>query len=117
MKCNKTRYACSFFLTSIFFNKFIYFYLFIYIYLFLAALGLCCCMRVFSSCSAQGFSLWRLLLLGSMDSRCVGFSSCGSRALERSSVVVAHGFSCSAAWEIFPDQGPNLCSLHWQADS
>ena len=33
------------------------------------------------------------------------------------SVVVAHGLSCSAACGIFPDQGPNLCPLHWQADS
>ena len=32
-----------------FFNKFIYF-----IYLFLAVLGLCCCMRAFSSCGDQG---------------------------------------------------------------
>ena len=35
-----------------FFNKFIYF-----IYLFLAALGLCCCVRAFSSCSEQGLLL------------------------------------------------------------
>ena len=50
-----------------------------------------------------GFSLWRLLLLGSTDSMCEG------------SVVVAHGLSCSAAHGIFPDQGSNLCPLHWQA--
>ena len=46
-----------------------------------------------------------------------GLSSCGSRALECSSVVVAHGLSCSVTCEIFPDQGSNLCPLHWQADS
>ena len=34
-----------------------------------------------------------------------------------SSGVVAHGLSCPAAWEILPDQGSNLCSLHWQAYS
>ena len=34
---------------SFFLNKFIYF-----IYLFLAALGLCCCARVFSSCGERG---------------------------------------------------------------
>ena len=36
------------------------------------------------------------------------------------SVVVAHGPSCSAATRIrgiLPDQGSNLCPLHWQADS
>ena len=30
---------------------------------------------------------------------------------------MAHGPSCSAACGIFPDQGLNLCPLHWQADS
>ena len=30
---------------------------------------------------------------------------------------MAHGLSCSSACEIFPDQGSNLCALHWQADS
>ena len=33
------------------------------------------------------------------------------------SVVVGHGFSCTAACGIFPDQGSNPCHLHWQADS
>ena len=33
------------------------------------------------------------------------------------SVVVAHGLCCSTACGIFPDQGSNLCPLHWQADS
>ena len=32
------------------------------------------------------------------------------------SVVVAHRLSCPAACGIFPDQGSNLCPLHWQAD-
>ena len=40
---------------------------------------------------------------------------CGSRAL--GSVLVATGVSCSLAWDIFPDQGSNLCLLHWQEDS
>ena len=30
---------------------------------------------------------------------------------------MAHGPSCSTACGIFPDQGSNLCPLHWQADS
>ena len=46
-----------------------------------------------------------------------GLSSCSSWALEQGSVVVAHGLSCAEACGIFPDQGLNLCSLHWQADS
>ena len=32
------------------------------------------------------------------------------------SVAAVHGLSCSSAG-ISPDQGPNLCLLHWQADS
>ena len=30
---------------------------------------------------------------------------------------MAHALSCSAACGILPDQGSNLCLLHWQADS
>ena len=33
------------------------------------------------------------------------------------SVVVAYGLSRSVACGIFPDQGSNLCPVHWQADS
>ena len=51
-----------------------------------------------------GFSLWWLLLLRSRDSRV-------------QVQVVVYGFSCSAAYRIFPDQGLNPCSLHWQVDS
>ena len=61
------------------------------IYLFMAVLGLRCCAQPSSSCSEQGLLFvavcglliaW-LLLLRSTGSRCVGFSSCGSQALER----------------------------------
>ena len=58
-----------------------------------------------SSSRCAGLSLSRSLLLRSTGSRRAG------------SVVVAHGLSCSAACGIFPDQGPNPCPLHWQADS
>ena len=72
-------------------------------------------------------SVWGLSLVvasgGHSSSRCAGLSlsrplllqSTGSR--RASSVVVAHGPSCSAACGIFPDQGSNPCPLHWQADS
>ena len=40
-----------------------------------------------------------------MSSRCLG------------SEVMAHGLSCSMARGIFPDQGSNPCSLHWQVGS
>ena len=39
-------------------------------------------------------------------------SSCGSRALEH-----RRNSSRSVARGIFPDQGLNLCLLHWRADS
>ena len=58
-----------------------------------------------SSSRRTGLSLSRPLLLQSTGSRRAG------------SVVVAHGPSCSVACGIFPDQGSNPCSLHWQADS
>ena len=34
-----------------------------------------------------------------------------------SSTVVAHGLSCSETCGVFPDQGSNLCLLHWQAET
>ena len=58
-----------------------------------------------SSSRCAGLSLSRPLLLRSTGSRRAG------------SVIVAHGPSCSAACGISPDQGSNLCPLHWQADS
>ena len=58
-----------------------------------------------SSSPCAGLSLSRPLPLRSTGSRRAG------------SVLVAHGLSCSVACEIFPDQGMNLCPLHWQADS
>ena len=65
--------------------------LFLFIYLVLVALGLCCCMWAFSSYKSRGllsgwvgtgFSLWRLLLLQSTGSRCLGFRSCSMQAQE-----------------------------------
>ena len=59
-----------------------------FIYLFLAALGLCCCTQAFSRCGEWGLLFvavrrlliaW-LLLLQNMGSRCMGFSSCSTRA-------------------------------------
>ena len=58
-----------------------------------------------SSSWCAGLSPSRPLSLRSTGSRCAG------------SVIVAHGPICSVAYGIFPDQGSNLCPLHWQADS
>ena len=76
-------------------------------------LGLRFCARASSSCGKRGHS----------SSRCTGLSlsrplllrSTGSR--RAGSAIVAHGPSCSTGRGIFPDQGSNPCSLHWQADS
>ena len=61
-----------------------------FIYLFLAALGLCCCVQAFSSCSERGLlfvAVHRLLFV-------VAFLCCGARALgTQASVVVAHRLS------------------------
>ena len=52
-----------------------------------------------------------------------GFSCCRANALDArwlqctGSVVATCGFSCSPAYRIFPAQGSNWCSLHWQVDS
>ena len=40
---------------------------------------------------------------------CSGFSSWGS-------VIVAQGPTCPTARGVFPEQGLNQCSLHWQVD-
>ena len=78
----------------------------------MAVLGLRFCVRAFSSCGKRGplfiavrGPLSRPLLLRSTGSRRAG------------SATVAHGPSCSVACGIFPDQGLNPCTLHWQADS
>ena len=73
--------------------KISYFYphfFFNFVYLFLAALGLCCCARAFSSCGEWAshcgdFSCCRARALGVQASVVVArrLSSCGSRALER----------------------------------
>ena len=85
------------------------FYLFIYFWLCWVFVAV---RRLFSSCGKQ------TLRRGARASHCSGFSCCGTRALGmQASVVVAHRPSSSAACGIFPDQGSNPRSLHWQADS
>ena len=71
----------------------------------------------YSSLWCAGFSLRWLLLMWSTGFRHTGsvVVACGLQST--GSVVVVHGLSCSAACAIFPDQGSNPCSLHWQAYS
>ena len=44
-------------------------------------------------------------------------SRCGPRALGAWASVMAHGFNCSVASAVFPEQVSNSCPLHWHADS
>ena len=75
---------------------------FSHLFIYLAMLGLQRCVQAGSHCSEQG-----------LLSSCGGFSSCGTRVQQ----VEAQGLSCPMACGIFPDQGLNLCLLHWQVDS
>ena len=94
----------------VFSKPFNFIYLFIYLWLCwvpvsLQGLSLVAASGGHPSSRCAGLSLSRPLLLRSTRSRRAG------------SVVVAHGPSRSAACGILPDQGPNPCPLHWQADS
>ena len=90
-----------------FFFNYLFIYLFWQCWVFVSVRGLSlvAASRGHSSSWCMGLSLSRPLLLWGTGSRRAG------------SVIVAHGPSCSAACGIFPDQGSNLCPLHWQADS
>ena len=69
------------------------------------------------------FSLQWLLLLQRVGSRAYrlqwhrGSVVAAPRLQSTGSIVVVHRLSCSAACGIFPDEGLNLCLLHWQVDS
>ena len=74
-----------------------YIYLFIYlacwVFIVVHGLSLVAASGGYSSFQCTGFSLWWLLLLQSMGSRCVGFSSCSMWVQwlwHTGSVVVAH---------------------------
>ena len=64
---------------------------------------------VFSSCDKQGLPVAVCRLRIAVASL-VALEYAGS-------VVVAYGFSCSMASEIFLDQGLKTCPLHWMEDS
>ena len=114
-----TRIAVSFFRFGKFsaiisLKTFFFLILFIYLFIYLWLRWVFVSVQGLSLVAASG---------GHSSSRCAGLSlsrplllrSTGSRHAD--SVIVAHGPSCSTACGIFPDQGSNLCPLHWQADS
>ena len=98
------KFCLLFFFKLFFFKLFIYFWL-CWVFVSVQGLSLVAASGGHPSPRCTGLSLSRPLLLQSTGSRRAG------------SVVVAHGPSCSVACGIFPDQGPNPCPLHWQADS
>ena len=79
----------------------------------MAALGLHCCTRAFSSCGQQG--LLFIVICGLLT--VVASLAAAPRPWSVGSVVVAHGLSYPEVCGIFPDEGANLCALHWQANS
>ena len=101
------------------------FLIILFIYLFGAGLGLPYCVG-FSPVAVRGGSSpvlehGLLIAVASLVAEHAlgheGFSSFRPQALSTGSVIVVLGLSCSTARGIFPDQGLNLCLLHWQADS
>ena len=87
------------------FILFIFYFWLCWVFISMRGLSLIVASGGHSSSQCMGLSLWWPLLSRSTGSRHAG------------SVVVPHGPSCSTACGIFPDQGSNLCPLHWQADS
>ena len=96
--------------------------------LILVALGLRCCARAF--CSRGDWDLvfivvHGLLIVVAFLVHCSDFSFLGGQvpghglqSLQHAgSVAGLYGFSCSTTRGIFPDQGLNLCPLHWQVGS
>ena len=79
----------------------------------MAALGLQCCKRAFSSCGERGYSL----MLGADLLRWLLLLHRAQVLGGQVSVAAARGPSCSAACGIILDQGLNQCPLHRKADS
>ena len=74
-----------------------------WVYVAAPGLSLAAARQDYSPVAVLGPLMQRLLSLQFTDS--------SAQAL----VVVAHGLILSTACGIFPDQGSNLCPLHWQA--
>ena len=85
-----------------------------FVYLFLAALGLRCCVRIFSRGGERGplfVAVWRLLIEAA--------SPVAENWLHSpwASAIAVRGLSCPMACGISLDQRSNLCPLPWQVDS
>ena len=79
-------------------------------------LGLHCLAGFSLAMASGGYSLAVMNTLLTVVALLIVGTGFWARGLSTGSIVVVPGLSCSAACGIFPDQGWNLCLLHWQAD-
>ena len=82
-----------------------------FIYLFMAVLGLRFCARAFSSCGKRG-----PLFIAVRGPLTIAASLVAEHRLQTRRLSNCGSQAQLLCW-IFPDQGSNLCPLHWQADS
>ena len=80
-------------------------------------LGLCCFCFAFLRCSEQASHCNSSLGRAGSGSTALGLQSSWLPAPDTGSVAVAHRLGCPVVCGILPDQGSNLCLLHWQADA
>ena len=92
--------------------------IFFNVYLFFGCAGsLSLLYGLFSSCGEQGLlssCVHKILIAVAFLEWSTGSRAHGPRT---DSVVVVHGPSCPAARGVFPDQGSNLCLMHWHVGS
>ena len=107
--------------SHIFKNNFIYldfFYLF-FIYFLQYCVGFCCTtvlILFIFVCTGPSLQCMGVFLLRSTGSSGQASAAAAPRLQSTGPIVMVHGLSCSTCG-IFPDQGSNLCLLHWQVDS
>ena len=88
-----------------------FFFFFKRLIIILAMLGLRCCVG-FSIVMVHG-----LLIVEASRVTEHRLSGHGPQLQHMGSLVAACELRCSVTHGIFPDEGSNLCLLHWQADS
>ena len=100
-------YNTSLLLILFFINLFYLFYFWLrWVFIAARGLSLVAASGRYSSLQCAGFSLWWLLLLQSIGSRCTGFSSCGLQVLEcRLSSCGARAQLLCSMWDL---PGPGL---------
>ena len=104
----------------------VFFFFLIFIAFFLAGMGARCWSSSCPVVMSQGYSLAMVralvLLVPSLVTQHILWGGRASVAAvpglwSTDSVAVGLGLTFSVTCGIFPDQGPNSCLLHWQAES